>query len=723
MDKSDKPVKMLNFLKMNNWKIDKFLNTILIIQIVLLSFIVLDLMGIHIPLLRELVSVVYLLFIPGILILRVLRLHELNSIETLLYSVGLSIASVMGIGFAMNLIYPVFGISDPISLFYLIVTMSIFVLIFCLLSYIRDKNFCNEEYVDINILSPKFLFLFIIPFLAIFGTYMVNFYQNNVLLILMILIISILVILVAFDKFSKKYYPFIIFVISISLLFHTSLISSYIWGWDINHEYFLAKLVFTNSYWNLNISYNTNAMLSIVMLAPILSKITNIDLIWIFKTVYPFVFALVPLGLYLVFERQTSPKIAFLSSFFFMAVFTFYRELTQLARQEIAEIFLVLVILLMVDGSMDKLKKALLTVIFAISIIVSHYGLSYIFMLSLICVYAVIIIDEKLIKHGYRAKEYILKDRTNSSFVLLFIIFAAGWYMYTSSSSAFSSVVHIGDHIIGSISTDFLNPDAAQGAAALTADVSSPLHNVPKYLNLLFQFFIGFGVLIMVFTREKMNFKKEYIIFAVINLFILLVGIVVPYFSSALNITRLYHICLFFLAPFAIVGGIEFFKIFKKLFNKSWDQKSVTNSLKLLAVVLVTLNLFFTGVIYEITQDEPTSFALSKIDYPIYDEQEVISVNWLYSVKDSNLVYGDGYRNNILGGYDYLSNIMAIPPNYWISEGSYIYLGKYNLDNNLILVNSVNKASKKIIYINLDPLIQNKSKIYDNNNSQIYYKA
>lgn len=115
---------------------------------------------------------------------------------------------------------------------------------------------------------------------------------------ILIILLAIISLLIAFDKFiPKNLYPLAVFVIAISLLYHNSLISMYIWGWDTHHEYYLSNLVIANPLWVSTIPYAVNAMLSIVMFAPIVSSICNMSLTWVFKIIYPLLFSLVPLGL------------------------------------------------------------------------------------------------------------------------------------------------------------------------------------------------------------------------------------------------------------------------------------------------------------------------------------------------------------------------------------------------------------------------------------------
>ena len=71
-------------------------------------------------------------------------------------------------------------------------------------------------------------------------------------------------------------------------------------------------------------------------------KVFRKDFPDIFKVIYPILFSFVVLGLYSVFKKQTTNKIAFMSCFLFISVFMFFLEMPYLARQEIGELFVVL---------------------------------------------------------------------------------------------------------------------------------------------------------------------------------------------------------------------------------------------------------------------------------------------------------------------------------------------------------------------------------------------
>ena len=71
-----------------------------------------------------------------------------------------------------------------------------------------------------------------------------------------------------------------------------------------------------------------NAMLSITVLPTVYSNMLGMSLTWVYKIIYPLIFALVPVGLYLLWKPYIGKKFAFFSAFLFMADITFFTELT-----------------------------------------------------------------------------------------------------------------------------------------------------------------------------------------------------------------------------------------------------------------------------------------------------------------------------------------------------------------------------------------------------------
>lgn len=727
-----------NPLQINDWEIKKFLKVILTFQLVMLGSIGLDAMGLEIPIIKQFIGFVYLTFVPGIIILRIIKIHKLSNIEALLYTVGLSVAFLMFTGLFMNIFYPLFGISRPISIVPLVITISIILLVLCFLGYERDKNFACPCYIDLqDILSPPALFLYMLPFLSISGTYMVYFHNSNIILMFLIILIAFIVVSVAFNRFiSKKFYSLTVIVIAIALLYHRSLISPYLTGPDIPIEYYFSNLIVTNSYWDSTIASSFNGVLSTTILPAIYTVILGIDTIWIYKIFYPLLLSLVPLGLYYVFNQQTDEKTAFLSAFFFISLVTFFITLTYMARQQIAELFFVLLILLLLNKKIDALKKAGLSIIFSISMIVSHYGLSYVYMIYLITGFILV----------YFLNDFF-KIKTNGKYVVLYSIIIISWYIYVSDSVLFNSIVKIGEHIYTSIFTEFFAVESRDSTLSKFLGIesaSSFWREIGYRIYQITQLFIVIG-LFKVLKERMMKFDSSYIAYSITSMFLLLLVVILPFFATNIGTSRIYHITLFFLAPFCIIGGEAVFKGIKKLFVP----KSVLSSKHALGalVIIVLIPYFFysTGFIFEVTGDAPTSLSLGlermkgndnvnvtaafNIQY-VWD-QDIASAQWLYRHNNKNgrifADIGSGTRGNIgiLGSYyssvnGEISDIAKVDTK---NELDYIYMRYMNVVNRLAIGDTPKFRSGVYDIYNINeiyPLIENKNKIYDNAGSEVY---
>ncbi|NPV51543.1 MAG: DUF2206 domain-containing protein [Candidatus Methanofastidiosum sp.] len=592
-------------------------------------------------------------------------------------------------------------------------------------------------------MTPETLFLCSVPFLAILGTHIMNFYNENILLLLLIVLIATVVFLVIFDKIMENLYPFAVFIISISLLYHTALISNYIWGWDIQIEYYFANLVLKNSLWDMGIYHSYNSVLSVVVLSPIYAKITGMDLRWVYKIIYPLLYSMVPLGLYSLFQRQTSNKIAFLSVFFFMSFATFYTEVLAICRQQIAELFFVLIIILMVNKNMEKIKRSVLSIIFAFSLAVSHYGLSYIFMFSLIIVWFITFSMDNLGAHKLINRFYSkLKDENGipnlgsfkkgnvaitSGFVLLFIAFTLTWYIYISGSANLNAIIKIGNNIVNSIFTDFLDPKNVE-ALRLALNEGRPtllsqLHRVIQYTN---QMFIVIGVLFVLICK-RMKFERTYTVFSALNLIILFLCITVPFLSSSLNMTRMYHITLFFLAPFCILGGHVIFRRVSYWTTKrrtiEFDKKSMKKSLRVLSVYFVIFFFLQTGFVYQLVEGYSGSFALNNTkDYPVFNEKEILCANWSVRMTENRTIFADEYGELLLYSLR-IDNLRIFPyDTIEIPGDSYLYFRTLNMKmGGVISFKFIGAGWKKRKIVKLTELVDDKNKIYDNGGAQLYY--
>ena len=733
--------------RLHDWGIVPFLAVVLGIQLLLWLTLVLEENGAGVPLFRQVVGFVYLTWIPGIILLRVLRVHRLGGIETFLFSVGLSLSTVMFLGFAINTIYPMLDLLRPISEGPLMITLTIFVFGSAVVAYLVDRDFNDPEHLEVSETFGWHVFLFaLLPLLAIFGSWLVNNYRVNTILFVLLAVIAIVPALVAFRRIvPERYFPFVVWSVALALLLHTSLISNHIWGWDINQEFYIANLVVQNGAWDFSIYSNINAMLSIVMLAPIYSLICNADIVWVFKIVYPLLFSLVAPGLYMVARRQSYDRIAFYSTFFFITFYVFFTEMLQVARQEIAELFLVLIALLVINKDLNKVKKYLLLIIFSFSLAVSHYGLSYLFMITLVLAWVILVVSEvgTLNRLRDRVSSFFAWDKRGygSSFrprhageraitldyVLLFFIFALGWYMFISSSSALNSFTGLAVQFSDSLVSGFLDPETSQGLAIIVTKAETLLHQVGKYVQLAAQFFIFFGILSLLLKPQKMDLggeyfaiDREYFAISLVNFALAAAGVILPFFSSALNTSRLYQMTLIFLAPFFVIGVLEAFRFLRRFLRSSDLDLSSETATRTIAAFLCVFVLFNTGFIYSALGDDATSIALDdRIDYPRFNTQEIAGAEWLHDV-GNRTIYSDTPRAVVLEGFvgKMARKIPADSPQ--VRRIAYVYLGTFNVLTEKLSLTQVSEASSTRVYSDVGAFTVKRGTIYDNGGSRVY---
>ncbi|MDP2836335.1 MAG: DUF2206 domain-containing protein [Methanobacteriaceae archaeon] len=699
-------------LKMNDWKMKEFLIFIFSIQTIVLCFIGLEFININIPILREIFCFFYISFIPGIIFLRILKIHDISQLETLIYSIGISITFSMFLGLILNIVLPFFGFMTPLSILTLMIAFSLLIIFLTVLSYIIDNDFSLDAPKKIEIsLSPWIPFFALIPFLSVISTYLMNFNNDNSLQIILIVLICILPIILL-KWVPQKFYPFAILTISISLLLHTSLISNYLWGSDSWTEYYFSNLVLKNLYWNNAIPHNYNAMLSVSLLFPIYSSFLDMKLNWIMKIVIPLLFSIIPLGLYEFYKKQTNTQTALLASILFMFTYTFYNIIPTLGRQEIAEIFLMLTIFVMFS-KIDPLKKSILLILFGMSLIVSHYAVALIFIIILIISIIIKFLGSKIFKIKEKSSFSL-----NKTFIGLLLVFSISWFIYASHSSIFINVVTIGGNILTSL-TDILNPSTSQGYNIIQSQFSL-LKSIEKYLYLIIQCFIGIGILSL-FKNKIPHMDKEYKLLSIASFLVALFGIVLPFFASALNSDRLYHITLFFLAPFFIIGLKESLKIIRSLSRKKINLNKKTYYLA--AILLISLFLFSSSLIYQISdQSKVGRFALDKnVDFLWINDQEMGSINWINNYRSYDTkIYADMNKAVIIRGTtnDALEIQSWNVKYFTLLNNSYLYLGSYNLQNNQYAINFENKIN----YMDSFGFDVNTkmNKIYDNNGSMIF---
>jgi len=702
---------------------------IIYVHIIFLLTLVLECVGFDVLILRQVLSFSYLTFMPGIAFLLALNIQKISKLEALLYIVGSSLTLLILIGLLINVVCPMLGISKPFSEIPLILGIIIFVFTSSALSLVMH-NFSIKLSATLNF--PFLSVILLLPLITIFGVYLLNFYNDNSLLLALLFVIGFFPLVI--EKFPKKLFPAVIFSIALSLIWHIFLSTEYLYGPDAHTEFYFANLVKINSFWDESLSISTNGLPSITILVPIYSIVCKMSVTQVFNLVIPSLFALVPVGLFQLYNtvtfEQQGYKLAFLASFFYLSHHSFFMDDPNKIRQATSIFFLTLVMLTLFNCFKNNKdwKKKLLLILFSFSLALSHYGTSYFFMFILIVASILIFIfKQKLDIHSY---------------LFYYISIIMSWYIYTINSCNFRKIIMIGNHIIKNL---FI-PEQSPAHWAATAELG-PYWQVIRIFYIMSIIFIIIGILECLhhkLRKKEARYMDEFLFFSTSTIFILSAVSLAGHFggkggSIGFHITRLYSIALIFLAPFCVTGIYFLIKHLKMIIPSNTFSKLPVISF--FVVFFFVDSFFIAGIMHQ-----PTVSPISKpyikgeIDnmdelrfYSRYtQEYNVLSAKFLSKNKYYKIYLFNSNDKLPLISYGmiiYNSHFfeMLSEPNWHklSSEGKkYVYLGYLSYKKGIIFDEKIkqNYLELRKRYSELSPYLNQMNKIYDNEGSAVYEK-
>lgn len=704
-----------------SFKSIRFTMLLLILQITVYFVIYAD-----VPIARMIVCFLYLTFVPGMVILKLLALENLDITEKVLFSVGLSIAFLMSIGIMINSIAGL-AVSSPLSLNFLILSINSIIL---LVGFVGSRH-DDASFVSLpKLRNPRLLFL-ILLFVSLFllgsiGIVFVNSWGNSFLLLL-ILTISIIVSMISISEktIPSEFYPLILLAICICVLFFvsndTSLITKYITGrGDQWIEYYAFRLTEIGHYWNPAFTsspytpdlFPTYSMMSVTILPLVFSTITGLDSSSIFKFLYPAVVSFLALGAYKLYKTQTDSKVAFLGTFFLITVSVGKGWGSD--KQLIAQLFYVSLFLLFFKKDLSHSQRYVLFAIFGGGLVLSHYALSYIFLLTAVFAFLVL----ALMEYSRTGRFSIYQIRIPLALVMIFSTTVFSWYIYVNSSAAFDLLGNEARTIASNLG-QFFNP-ASRG----TALVGLGIVETPTIFNIISSAFfilteillcIGFAKLIR--GKDKTwKFSTEYKVIATLNMVIIAINVLLPKIADTLLMSRFYQTTLIILAPLAVLGGKTIIELIPR-----FNLRKLYAPL-LVLMVFIPLFLFQTGFVYEVTKTQSYSVLLSmnRLDdlylYSyIVDAQEVAGAQWIPKHANTNtiFIYSDpDSQHSVLTAYG------------MIEKGRVYYLSNTTrpTSNELVYLANVNLINKGYIFnaTEISPILENQNRLYTNGECEIY---
>lgn len=584
----------------------------------------------NIPFLRQILGFLFLTILPGLLILQILKLDKIGIVEKFVLSVGLSVSFLMFFGLFIDKLYFSLGYTIPLSTISLVVSFSAAMIILCVIGY-KTKTFeksfikTNKNWLqNLNLSTSEKAFLVVpilFPALSIFGTHVMNTTDNNAILIFLLFLIPIYVVFMSFfnHRIPKRIYPVTIFLISISLILLWSLRTNHPIGIDTQVEYHFFQMTFRSLHWSISEYSILNACLSITLLPTIYQSILNVNSEYLFKLLYPLIFSLSPLVVYVLSKKYVGEGYAFLASFFFMSQKIFIWA-TANARTVLAVFFFALAIMVLFNDGIDTLKKRILFMTFMASGIVSHYSTTYLFFFIILTSWLLMEIFVKI----YTFKKII-------SITLVFLFFGLIFFWYSQITvAAFNTGVQFFGETFLNLNEFFVaeshsgHPETLLGKDIMQKGIPHKLEFVSTWAIFVL---IGIGVLTLLKKHKKMvsfsnleNLKPDflkrkfdvgYFVLMLACSGVLVGAIAIPHALLHYDTGRWFAVPVIVLSVILIIGGIALSKYLRVR--------------PYLLILLVIIPYFFccssTALIYQ-AFDVPRSIILNSDGGEQYD--------WLY---------------------------------------------------------------------------------------------
>lgn len=173
--------------------------------------------------------------------------------------------------------------------------------------------------------------------------------------------------------------------IALAVLYQTSLRGWYTTGHDIQVEYRTFLLVHQAQRWSASAAGTSyDACLSITILPQMLWQLTRVATPYVYKVDFPLMFAAAPVALFEMSWRMFGRRLGVASALLFIAFPTFVDDIVFLNRQEIAFLFVSVILALAFSGGANLgARRALIGCCLA-GMALAHYSTSYVFLGTLV---------------------------------------------------------------------------------------------------------------------------------------------------------------------------------------------------------------------------------------------------------------------------------------------------------------------------------------------------
>jgi|AntRauTorcE11898_2_1112593.scaffolds.fasta_scaffold00198_11 uncharacterized membrane protein len=580
---------------------------------------VLDPLGSIVQVLRIPAALVLMLFVPGVLLTRLLNVRSDSLGVLALYSIGLSMAVTAVLTVILSLFLPIIGVNTPLSPGFVGISLTLLILVLLPLTQFSGTKSWNFSLDHLEV-TPVVVFLSLLPTIAAFAAALMTRDAVPAGMFFFVGIVIFVVLVSATDEVSHKLYPIVLLTLGFSILLHRNLLTNHVIGADIQATYATAELILQNQRWSVDLASTSTSLPMVTSVPAAISTFAGIKLTTTYKVVYALLFSLVPVGMYYVGKEIFDNNIAFYGSLFF--IFYHITFTVTPGKQHMSELFAVLILLsIFHQRTIDIQSKSALSLL-SIGLIFTHYGMTYVLSIALI-----IAAVGLLVLNPVRP----FNSHLSVGYPTALFTGATVWYFY-ASRDLIATLISIPASIANQIVT-LLSTGAVPGTGgAYVGNQTGFLEQMHVGIYFILTVFITAGLayrLIQHYSQLQQGKEPEnmeYTAFA-LPLFVLL-GL--SYFAIPnLWADRIYQLVLLGLAPFAGVGYLVLTARARGFINILPNKNNTHSQWLVFAVLLCGLFALSSGYAFAMVGSAEASTFNTDANDRVFSEDERAGVQWL----------------------------------------------------------------------------------------------
>lgn len=309
--------------------------------------------------------------------------------ERLGYSVTGTLLLLMVGGLAINTVLPVIGVDRPLDPIPVIILGDVIAGLLFLFRRRRGGRVAWRPYIQSAGRRETRLIVggLLCVALAVLGANRLNNGAGDQLALAALagIVLTILFLLYWQRLIRDGVIAVVLYLITMALLFATSLRGWYVTGHDIQEEYLVFQLTDMHGRWNIGYFHDAyNACLSLTILPTELAQVLHVDGPYVYKVFFQMLFSVCPVLVYGIARRYWSKPVAILAVVYFIGFPTFFTDMPYLNRQEIAFLFVCVAILAITNEEWSSRRRRVTFLVAALGVELSHYSTTYIFLGALV---------------------------------------------------------------------------------------------------------------------------------------------------------------------------------------------------------------------------------------------------------------------------------------------------------------------------------------------------